>query len=100
MISLISILLKRAHVMTDEDEGGVIGPLIVLIGFIVIFLMLFGPAMMAIYNSFAYPGYETCKIEIRRSLRDPDSGDFELRSGRQRDATAPNVWRYTIMVRA
>lgn len=102
MISLIFIQHKRGHTMSDEteNEGGVIGPIIMLIGIIVICLMLFGPALMGIYNSFAYPGYETCKREIRRSLRDPGSADFELRSARQRDTTDPNVWRYTIMVRA
>ena len=79
--------------MTDdqqskEDEiNGAVG----LIGFVIIVgvLVLFWPALMGLYNTVVYPGYETCKRKIAKVLRDPDEAEFEWPPRRFRPSNKP-----------
>ena len=63
-------------------------------------LILLFPAITGVFNTFVFPGYESCKREIARSLRDPDSAYYEWPPRRFSHRTNPDIYRYAIEVRS
>lgn len=89
--------------MTDHDEqyeqgggGSWLWGLIIAVPI----LILLGPALMGVFNSFAYPGFETCKREIADALRDPGSAEYEWPPRRSSHRTDPDIFAYMIEVRS
>ncbi len=63
-------------------------------------LLLFYPVLIGAANSVMFPGYETCKREIGRVLRDPDGADYSWPPRGFSHRSDPNVRGFTIQVRS
>ncbi len=69
-------------------------------GVFLVVAILFWPVFTQLLNSVTYPGYETCKREIARSLRNPDNAKYEYPPRRSLNDPNPDIWTYAIEVRS
>ena len=94
--------VHEGKAMTDQAKENEISGGTGLIGFVIIVgvMVLFWPALMGLFNTVMYPGYETCKREIDKILRDPNGADFEWPPRRFSHRSDPDIWRYAIDVNA
>ena len=63
-------------------------------------LILLFPAIMGVFNTFAYPGFESCKRKIGDARRDPSNAEYEWPPRRSSHRTDPDIYAYRIEVRS
>ena len=87
--------------MSDEDADRDAGAAWVIGLFVLLVLgILLWPAIMGVVNTIAFPGYESCKREIAKVLRDPGSAEYEWPPRRFSHRTNADIWRWAIEVRS
>ena len=84
---------------SEDHQAGGRGWLWTLLIALPILILLF-PAIMGMINTFAYPGFETCKREIGDALRDPSSAEYEWPPHRSSHRTNPDIYAYRVEVRS
>lgn len=83
-----------------EPQGRGCMTLLVIAPIAVGMLVLAGPLIGTLFNAVALPGLNTCKTEIRKILRDPDSAKFDLPLRDWSSRSNPEIHGYDMEVSA